>query len=123
MSICQNSIHANDSIGVLLHLETIALVVRQAVAAAEPQLHVLDADAETVIPIWNKLLVIESVFFVAVSVMQAEIERNYNQIKADVKQVVAEELTRIADDPDLQERRIFLFIGIQNLHFLYRLFI
>jgi hypothetical protein len=34
--------------------------------------------------------------------MQAEIERNYNQIKADVKQIVAEELKRIADDPDLQ---------------------
>ncbi|GHU57030.1 conjugal transfer protein TraG [Bacteroidia bacterium] len=34
--------------------------------------------------------------------MQAEIEHNYNQIKADVKQIVAEELKRIADDPDLQ---------------------
>ena len=34
--------------------------------------------------------------------MQAEIERNYNQIKADVKQIVAEELARIANDPDLQ---------------------
>ncbi|GHT88801.1 hypothetical protein FACS189474_4680 [Bacteroidia bacterium] len=34
--------------------------------------------------------------------MQAEIERNYNQIKADVKQIVAEELKRIADDPGLQ---------------------
>ncbi|GHT11729.1 hypothetical protein FACS189415_4980 [Bacteroidia bacterium] len=34
--------------------------------------------------------------------MQAEIERNYNQIKADVKQIVAEELSRIAADPDLQ---------------------
>ncbi|GHT01551.1 conjugal transfer protein TraG [Synergistales bacterium] len=34
--------------------------------------------------------------------MQAEIERNYNQIKADVKQVVAEELRRIAEDPELQ---------------------
>ncbi|GHT37341.1 hypothetical protein FACS189414_4690 [Bacteroidia bacterium] len=34
--------------------------------------------------------------------MQAEIERNYNQIKADVKQIVAEELKRIADDPELQ---------------------
>jgi hypothetical protein len=34
--------------------------------------------------------------------MQAEIERNYNQIKADVKQIVAEELQRITDDPTLQ---------------------
>jgi hypothetical protein len=34
--------------------------------------------------------------------MQAEIERNYSQIKADVKQIVAEELKRIAEDPDLQ---------------------
>ncbi|GHV10259.1 conjugal transfer protein TraG [Bacteroidia bacterium] len=34
--------------------------------------------------------------------MQAEIERNYNQIKADVKQIVIEELSRIAADPDLQ---------------------
>ncbi|GHT77006.1 hypothetical protein FACS189463_3080 [Bacteroidia bacterium] len=34
--------------------------------------------------------------------MQAEIEHNYNQIKADVKQIVIEELSRIAADPDLQ---------------------
>jgi hypothetical protein len=34
--------------------------------------------------------------------MQAEIERNYNQIKADVKQIVADELERIASDPALQ---------------------
>ncbi|MDR2148115.1 MAG: YWFCY domain-containing protein [Tannerella sp.] len=34
--------------------------------------------------------------------MQAEIERNYNQIKADVKQIVADELRRISEDPDLQ---------------------
>jgi hypothetical protein len=34
--------------------------------------------------------------------MQAEIEHNYNQIKADVKQIVAGELNRIANNPDLQ---------------------
>jgi hypothetical protein len=34
--------------------------------------------------------------------MQAEIDRNYNQIKTDVKQIVADELTRIAADPTLQ---------------------
>jgi hypothetical protein len=34
--------------------------------------------------------------------VQAEIERNYNQIKADVKQIVTDELRRIADDPALQ---------------------
>jgi len=34
--------------------------------------------------------------------MQAEIDRNYNQIKLDVKQIVVEELKRIADDPALQ---------------------
>jgi hypothetical protein len=34
--------------------------------------------------------------------MQAEIERNYNQIKADVKQIVSAELDRIASDPNLQ---------------------
>ena len=34
--------------------------------------------------------------------MQAEIEHNYNQIKADVKQIVVEELARIANDPALQ---------------------
>ncbi|MDR0506836.1 MAG: YWFCY domain-containing protein [Dysgonamonadaceae bacterium] len=35
-------------------------------------------------------------------VMQQVIEQNYNQIKADVKQIVADELNRIAEDPDLQ---------------------
>ena len=35
-------------------------------------------------------------------VMRQVIEDNYNQIKADVKQIVANELARIADDPDLQ---------------------
>jgi hypothetical protein len=35
-------------------------------------------------------------------IMQQVIEHNYNQIKADVKQIVVEELKRIADDPDLQ---------------------
>jgi hypothetical protein len=34
--------------------------------------------------------------------MSAEIERNYNQIKANVKQIVAEELKQISEDPDLQ---------------------
>jgi chemotaxis receptor (MCP) glutamine deamidase CheD len=34
--------------------------------------------------------------------MQQVIEHNYNQIKADVKQIVADELNRIAEDPDLQ---------------------
>ena len=34
--------------------------------------------------------------------MQTEIERNYNQIKSDVKQIVADELKRIAENPDLQ---------------------
>jgi hypothetical protein len=35
-------------------------------------------------------------------VMQQVIEYNYNQIKTDVKQIVADELNRIADDPDLK---------------------
>jgi hypothetical protein len=35
-------------------------------------------------------------------VMQQVIEHNYNQIKADVKQVAAGELARIENDPDLQ---------------------
>jgi uncharacterized protein with ATP-grasp and redox domains len=35
-------------------------------------------------------------------VMQQVIEHNYNQIKADVKQIVVDELGRIAEDPDLQ---------------------
>jgi hypothetical protein len=30
------------------------------------------------------------------------IEYNYNQIKSDVKQIVADELKRIAEDPELQ---------------------
>ena len=34
--------------------------------------------------------------------MQAEIEYNYNQIKADVKQIVLGELKRISDDPALR---------------------
>jgi len=34
--------------------------------------------------------------------MQVEIEHNYNQIKADVKQIVADELKKIAGDPALQ---------------------
>jgi hypothetical protein len=34
--------------------------------------------------------------------MQEIIEWNYNQIKADVKQIIAEELKKIADYPDLQ---------------------
>ena len=35
--------------------------------------------------------------------MQYEIEQNYNQIKADVKQIVSDELKRITDDPELQK--------------------
>jgi hypothetical protein len=35
-------------------------------------------------------------------VMQQVIEHNYNQIKADVKQIVANELARIENAPDLQ---------------------
>jgi hypothetical protein len=35
-------------------------------------------------------------------VMQQVIEHNYNQIKADVKQIVVDELTRIESDPELQ---------------------
>ena len=38
-----------------------------------------------------------------VDAMQATIEWNYHQIKADVKQIVAEELKRIAEDPELQK--------------------
>jgi hypothetical protein len=34
--------------------------------------------------------------------MQQEIERNYNQIKEDVKKIVSEELKRISEDPELQ---------------------
>jgi hypothetical protein len=33
--------------------------------------------------------------------MKEMIKANYDQIKADVKQIVAEELKRIADDPEL----------------------
>jgi hypothetical protein len=35
-------------------------------------------------------------------VMQQVIDHNYNQIKADVKQIVADELARIENDPDLK---------------------
>jgi hypothetical protein len=35
-------------------------------------------------------------------VMQQVIDYNYNQIKTDVKQIVAEELRRIETDPDLK---------------------
>jgi hypothetical protein len=34
--------------------------------------------------------------------MQQVIENNYNQIKADVKQIVVKELKRIEEDPKLQ---------------------
>ena len=34
--------------------------------------------------------------------MQFEIDRNYNQIKADVKQIVSEELKRISEDENLK---------------------
>ncbi|MDR0603304.1 MAG: YWFCY domain-containing protein [Bacteroidales bacterium] len=37
--------------------------------------------------------------------MQEQIDTNYNQIKADVKQIVADELQRIEDDPELQHLR------------------
>jgi hypothetical protein len=37
--------------------------------------------------------------------MQEQIDANYNQIKADVKQIVAEELKRIENDPELQHLR------------------
>ena len=36
--------------------------------------------------------------------MQAEIENNYNQIKADVKQIVASELKSISEDDNLKRR-------------------
>ena len=35
-------------------------------------------------------------------IMQQVIEDNYNQIKVDVKEIVAKELKRISDDPELQ---------------------
>jgi molybdopterin biosynthesis enzyme MoaB len=34
--------------------------------------------------------------------MKEMIQENYNRIKADVKQIVSDELQRIKDDPDLQ---------------------
>jgi hypothetical protein len=37
--------------------------------------------------------------------MQEQIDANYSQIKSDVKQIVAEELKRIAEDPELQHLR------------------
>ncbi|MDR0604945.1 MAG: TraM recognition domain-containing protein, partial [Bacteroidales bacterium] len=37
--------------------------------------------------------------------MQEQIDANYNQIKTDVKQIVADELKRIEDDPELQHLR------------------
>jgi molybdopterin biosynthesis enzyme MoaB len=36
-------------------------------------------------------------------IMQQVIEDNYNQIKADVKQIVVLELKRIVDDPELKD--------------------
>ena len=33
--------------------------------------------------------------------MKEQIQENYNRIKSEVKQIVAEELKRIADDPEL----------------------
>ncbi len=33
--------------------------------------------------------------------MKEQIKENYDRIKAEVKQIVAEELKRIADDPEL----------------------
>jgi hypothetical protein len=35
-------------------------------------------------------------------IMQTEIEHNYNQIKADVKQIVSAELKRISEDENLR---------------------
>jgi hypothetical protein len=37
--------------------------------------------------------------------MQEQIDANYNQIKADVKHIVADELARIENDPELQHLR------------------
>jgi hypothetical protein len=34
--------------------------------------------------------------------MKEEIERNYNQVKQNVKQIVADELARIENDPELR---------------------
>ena len=33
--------------------------------------------------------------------MKEQIQENYNRIKAEVKQIVSDELQRIADDPEL----------------------
>ena len=35
--------------------------------------------------------------------MQESIDWNYSQIKQDVKQIVADELQRISDDPELKK--------------------
>jgi hypothetical protein len=37
--------------------------------------------------------------------MQEQIDANYSQIKSDVKQIVADELARIENDPELQHLR------------------
>ncbi|MDR0725021.1 MAG: hypothetical protein LBF59_03300 [Prevotellaceae bacterium] len=37
--------------------------------------------------------------------MQEQIDANYSQIKSDVKQIVADELKRIEEDPELQHLR------------------
>lgn len=34
--------------------------------------------------------------------MQEQIERNYSQIKNDVEQIIADEMERIKNDPELQ---------------------
>ena len=34
--------------------------------------------------------------------MQQQIDRNYSRIKADVLQIIEEEMARIANDPDLK---------------------
>ena len=34
--------------------------------------------------------------------MQQQIDRNYSRIKADVLQIIEEEMARIANDPDLE---------------------
>ena len=35
-------------------------------------------------------------------IMQEQIERNYSQIKNDVEQIIADEMERIKNDPELQ---------------------
>ena len=35
-------------------------------------------------------------------IMQQQIDRNYSRIKADVLQIIEEEMARIANDPDLK---------------------